>query len=285
MLFRIGRGVMSFIKNLGFMQGRLSPSKDGKIQFFPSNHWKQEFKLANALGLKNMEWTLDYKNLFKNPIFTTKGILEIRHLKKKYEINIKTLTGDCFMQKPFWKYKNSKKYLEQFKKIILACSNLEIKFIVFPLVDKSSIKNEKIEKKIISRLSNFTELLKEKKICILFESDYAPLKLKKFISRFDSSVFGINYDTGNSASLNFDPHVEFRHYGKYVKNIHIKDRLLKGKTIKLGEGNTDFNKIFKILKKIKYDQLLILQTARGKKNQDFRELKENLNFIKKKILN
>lgn len=264
------------------MQGRLSPTKYGRIQFFPSNHWRQEFKLANALGLRNMEWTLDYKNLFKNPIFTKKGVKEIRQLKKKYKINIKTITGDCFMQKPFWKYKNKEKYLDQLKKIILACSYLKIKFIIFPLVDKSSIKNKNIEKIIISSLSTFAELLKQKKICILFESDYAPLKLKKFISKFDNSVFGINYDTGNSASLNYNPVDEFKHYGKYIKNIHIKDRLLKGKTIKLGKGNANFDKIFKILKKIKYNQLLILQTARAKKNQDFQELKENLNFIKRK---
>ena len=57
------------LNNLGFMQGRLSPSKKNKIQFFPEKSWKKEFFLANKIGLKHMEWTLDYKNLYKNPIF------------------------------------------------------------------------------------------------------------------------------------------------------------------------------------------------------------------------
>ena len=37
---------------------------------------------------------------------------------------------------------------------------------------------------------------------ILFEIDYEPKKLKKFISKFNDS-FGINYDSGNSASKGY----------------------------------------------------------------------------------
>ena len=33
------------------MQGRLSPLVDGKIQAFPWNYWKQEFKIANSKAI------------------------------------------------------------------------------------------------------------------------------------------------------------------------------------------------------------------------------------------
>ena len=36
--------------NLGFMQGRLSPMYNGKIQKFPINHWKSEFFIATSIG-------------------------------------------------------------------------------------------------------------------------------------------------------------------------------------------------------------------------------------------
>ena len=39
-------------------------------------------------------------------------------------------------------------------------------------------------------------------IKILFEIDYSPRKVLNFINRFNNN-FGINYDTGNSASLGF----------------------------------------------------------------------------------
>ena len=67
--------------------------------------------------------------------------------------------------------------------------------------------------------------------------------MKKFIENFDKRLFGINYDSGNSASLGYNIDDEFKIYGKYIKNIHIKDRLYKGKTIRLGEGNVNFKKI------------------------------------------
>jgi len=273
-------------KKIGFMQGRLSPNEKNKIQFFPEKNWKGEFLLANKIGLKNMEWTLDYKNLFKNPIFTEKGKKKIRELSKKYNIRIQTLTGDCFMQKPFWKNKNSKRYIQDLKNIVKACANLKIKYIIFPLVDNSSIKNKNEENKIVIEFKKLNNFLKKNKVQILFESNYLPKDLKNFIKRFDRKNFGINYDTGNSASLNYDTDEEFKQYGKYIKNIHIKDRVYKGKTIRLGNGNANFKKIFRNIFKIKYNNLLILQTARSlKKNDDINELKMNYEFIKRKLVN
>ena len=62
---------MKFLSNLGCMQGRLSPMINNKRQCFPSRHWKDEFLHANSLGLKFIEWTLDYKKIFSNPIFNS----------------------------------------------------------------------------------------------------------------------------------------------------------------------------------------------------------------------
>ena len=87
------------------MQGRLSPIYNNKIQSFPKYHWSNEFKKIKELNLNSIEWTLDHSEIFKNPINTDKGIKKIIQLKKKYKIRIDSLTGDCFMQKPFWKAK------------------------------------------------------------------------------------------------------------------------------------------------------------------------------------
>ena len=132
-------------KRLGVMQGRLSPQYLNLIQCFPFKHWSNEFKLAKKLNLKLIEWTLDYKNFYKNPIFLKKEINKIKFLKKRYNIKIESLTGDCFMQKPFWKLKN-KKFIKLFLDTVKACGNLKIKYIIVPLVDNGSIK-KKIMKK------------------------------------------------------------------------------------------------------------------------------------------
>ena len=92
---------------------------------------------------------MDYDELDKNPIFLKSGLKKIKFLKKKYKIDIKTLTGDCFMQRPFWKTNNTKYLLKDLESIIKACSKLKIKFITFPLVDNSSIKNKNEEQKLL----------------------------------------------------------------------------------------------------------------------------------------
>jgi len=273
---------MNFSKRLGVMQGRLSPQYLNLIQCFPSNHWYNEFKIANKLNLKLIEWTLDYKNFYKNPIFLNKEVKKIKYLKKKYKIKIESLTGDCFMQKPFWKLKN-KKFTKIFIDTIKACGDLKIKYIIIPLVDNGSIKKKNEERKLINILLRNINLISSNDVCILFETDLTPKKVKKFIDKLPSKYFGINYDSGNSAALNYDIDEEFKIYGKNIKNIHIKDRLLKGKTVRLGSGNADFKKLYHNLNKINYDQNIILQTARGKKNKDVEEIKINLNFLKKKL--
>ena len=48
------------------------------------------------------------------------------------------------------------------------------------------------------------KLSKNFSINFLFESDYKPKKLFSFIKKFKNRQFGINYDTGNSASLDYD---------------------------------------------------------------------------------
>ena len=85
------------------MQGRLSPIVNGKIQEFPWNNWQKEFIEASTLGFDLMEWTLDQSCLFDNPLMTKQGQVEINTLSNTYGIKIPSLTGDCFMQAPFWK--------------------------------------------------------------------------------------------------------------------------------------------------------------------------------------
>ncbi len=264
----------------GIMQGRLSKIDKGKIQSFPKRTWKNEFSKANKLGLKFIEWTLDYDDLDNNPIFSKKGQNKIKQLSKKYSIKINSLTGDCFMQKPFWKLNSNDKLIYDLIKIITSCKTLGIKFIVIPLVDNGSINTNKELNKFIKICKNISKYLLDTKIKLIFESDYPPKKLKNFMNKFDARYFGINYDVGNSASLNYDIDKEFNYYGKYICNIHIKDRLRNGKTIRLGMGNANFSKLFYNLKKIKYEGNLILQTARSENQQHMNEIKKNLNFLK-----
>ena len=124
--------------NLGVMQGRLSLPEKNKIQSFPWLNWSKEFKIAKKLKINIIEWTLDYNRIYKNPLMTKDGKKKIKKLSKKHKVKICSVTGDCFMQQPFWKEKNiykRKKLIDDLKNIILNCSELGIKMIILPLVD------------------------------------------------------------------------------------------------------------------------------------------------------
>ena len=267
--------------NIGFMQGRLSPMQGKKIQSFPWKNWEKEFQIGNKLDFKILEWTLDYQKLYSNPLMNDIGRRKIKNLCLKYNFEILSLTGDCFMQKPFWKVNGQKrnKLQNDFLNIIKESGKLGIRFIILPLVDNGKIISQKQEEILINFVKKIYPTLRLNKIKILFESDFEPKKYLKFIKKFDREFVGINYDTGNSASYGFDPDEEISLYGKYINNVHIKDRYYKGNTVPLGEGNVDFQTVFEKLKQIKYKGNFILQGARSKKNKHTFIIKKYKDFI------
>lgn len=250
---------------IGFMQGRLSPLVNNKIQAFPYENWKTEFSEADRLGIRAMEWTLDQHNLHSNPLMTDFGRAEIGSLSSKFNVEVPSVTGDCFMQSPFWKIegRQSLQLQADLKSVIYSCSKMGISKLVVPLVDNGSIETDAQRLKLLDFSKTLLPSLKRSKIQIVFESDFAPEKLKEFIDDFDTSFFGVNYDIGNSAALGFDVEKEFDAYGHRVRNVHIKDRIYNGNTVPLGLGCADFDKMFGKLKEFQYDGNLILQTARA----------------------
>ena len=264
---------------IGFMQGRLVDKIKNNIQYFPGRNWKKELNLAIRENYKLMEWTINYENINSNPLYTgnKKDLKKILSYKK---LKIKSVTCDFFMQKPFFKKKNLKyksKYINDILKVINNSNKLNFKYLILPLVDGSSIKNNNEEKELINTLKKKI-IPKLKNIKILFEINYPPRKVVHFIEKFKSNKVGINYDTGNSASLNYNIEDEFMYF-KYVKNIHIKDRLKFGSTVRLGKGNWKYKKFFKIIRKASYDGNFILQTARSNNDQHIKELNLNRKFL------
>ncbi|TAM45984.1 MAG: sugar phosphate isomerase/epimerase [Gammaproteobacteria bacterium] len=250
--------------HIGFMQGRLSPPVNGKIQAFPWEHWRAEFATAQANGFGLMEWTLDQDRLHENPLMTSAGRDEIRALMRRHGVRVLSLTGDCFMQTPFYKVGGAARQalLDDFQNVIGACANVGVRYIVVPLVDNGRLENAHQEDDLVSGLNQVAPLL-QGGIKVVFESDYRPAALRGFIARLPETHFGINYDIGNSAALGFDPVEEISAYGARIDNVHVKDRVLGGTTVPLGTGNANFPAVFRALKHSGYAGNFILQTARA----------------------
>ena len=250
---------------IGFMQGRLCDLVDGKIQAFPWQDWKNEFSSAKSIDLHLMEWTLDQERLYENPLMTADGQEKIQALCLQHDVSIPSLTGDCFMQAPFWKANgNTRTDLQSdFLRISCACSDVGIRMMVVPLVDNGGLETAEQEDVLVDFLLAQQPFLLEHKLQVIFESDFTPPELARFITRLPSDSFGINYDIGNSAALGFNPVEEFAAYGSRVVNVHVKDRLLGGATVPLKLGSADFDAVFSALVHQNYQGYFILQTARA----------------------
>lgn len=218
------------LERIGFMQGRLSALVDGKIEAFPWDEWRDEFPRAKALGLTRMEWTIDQERLRENPLATETGQQEILALSQQTGVRIPSLTGDCFMQAPFWKVDAVVRdaLVADLDLLIAACSRVGIEFVVIPLVDNGKIERESesdtLKRVLLARSGQLTR----RNVKIVFESDLPPRDLARFMEAFPPDVFGINYDSGNSASLGCDSDEEIAAYAPRILNVHVKDRIRGG---------------------------------------------------------
>lgn len=272
---------LDMASRIGFMQGRLSPMIDGKIQAFPWTHWQDELPLAQELGLGLMEWTIDQERLHENPLMHEDGRKTIRALMDKCSLGIPSLTGDCFMQAPFWKAEGGRRVelMRDFDAVVEACGALGLELVVVPLVDNGRLDGQTQEDDLVATLGEMVPSLSARRVEVVFECDYKPSELARLMDRFDPSVFGVNYDIGNSAALGFDPQEEIRSYGERILNVHVKDRLLGGTTVPLESGNANFEKVFAGLGALGYRGNYIMQTARANDGLHAAALEKYRNMI------
>jgi hexulose-6-phosphate isomerase len=251
--------------HVGFMQGRLSPLVEGKIQAFPWAEWDQEFAIARGLGLTRMEWTMDQERIGENPLMTAEGRARIGELVAANGIIIPSLTGDFCMQAPFWKAHGQARaeLVALFADVVRACAEVGIGLIVVPLVDNGSLTSHDDRDALTGTLLKLHPLLTQTGVKIAFESDFAPAPLAALIADFPAASFGINYDMGNSASLGWNPDEELPLLAPRIVNVHVKDRLLGGTTVALGQGAADLARQFALLRQAGYAGNYILQTARA----------------------
>lgn len=255
---------------LGFMQGRLSPVVNGKIQAFPTHHWREEFPAAELLGLSLMEWTLDHEAFEDNPLITKTGRAELRALQRAHRLRIESLTADNMMQAPFWKAEAGKRedLQNELRVTIESCAAIGLRMIVVPLVDNGSIVTPEQDKILFEGLHSLMPLMAASNVQIIFESDYDPARLAEFIARYPEGAFGINFDMGNSAALGWRPEVEIPLLATRIMNVHVKDRPKGGTTVPFGQGDVDFDAVFRLLRAAGYNGNYIMQGARCPNGDD-----------------
>lgn len=273
-------------RHVGFMQGRLSPPVDGRIQAFPWDAWQQEFSAAQDSGLELMEWTLDQDRFYENPLLTPHGRSRIRELALEHRVRVESVTCDFAMEVPVHKVSKPEaaKQERQFRDLLVGCQEIGIRTIVIPLVDAGAVSSANERHRLVSHYGRLTPALEEAGVCVAFESDLPPHGLRDFMAEFPNEVFFVNYDVGNSASLGFDPAEELSAYGSRVGNVHLKDRVLSGATVAFGLGNADFPAVFAALHHCEFSGNYIVQGARATDGRDAETVTSYIRYCMQKGL-
>ena len=244
------------------MQGRFSNQYKNKIQNFPINNWKKEFEYVSNSKFEIIEWIFD--EIEPNPILSSEGINKINELMEKFNLKINSICADYFMIKKLFNESESEieDNIKILEKLILQANELEISMIEIPLVDSSSLKNSKNEEQVRNSLEQVMLIAEQNNVTIVLETDLNPQNFDEFLTKFEYKNIMANYDSGNSASLGYNVKEELIILKKWIKNVHVKDRIFNGGTVQFGTGDTKFDEFFSMLSKINYSGDLIIQGAR-----------------------
>ena len=273
------------LKNkIGIMQGRLLPKYKGKYQAHPIGYWQKEFKIAKTLGLDCIEFIFDYHKSKDNPLLNPTGLEEIKKLVNLNDVKVLSICADYFMHAPIHSNntKTVNRSLEILAVLIKNASLIDASDIIIPCVDQSSLKSKKDINNFVINIKSVIKLAETENVNICLETDLEPKTFGNMIDSIGSKNVTVNYDVGNSAALGYDAKEEFKAYGYKITDLHIKDRLLGGKSVKLGTGNADFSKILNLLSLYEYKGKIIFQAFRDKEGLEIfkDQLSWFLNFVK-----
>ena len=271
---------------LGIMQGRLLPPMEGRFQSFPRGRWAEEFPSAAAAGLGAIEWIYDTYGLGANPLETNAGVESILQASHTHGIAVRSICADYFMDATFVRATGPER-TERIARLVWLLGQAErlgVTRIVLPFVDSSAIRDEADEAAVIDTVQRALPAAEALGIELHLETALPPAAFAALLARVPHQYLRVNYDSGNSSSLGYKPAEEFAAYGERLGSVHIKDRVLHGTTVPLGQGDADLDAVFAGLRHLQYAGDIILQVARGTEGDEVAWARQNRLDVERRLL-
>jgi hexulose-6-phosphate isomerase len=264
---------------IGIMQGRLVPPVNGAIQAFPAAEWADEFPRAAAAGIAAIEWIYDAPDAETNPVASDDGVRRIADLSAEHGVAVRSMCADYFMAKPLVRVDGQEltRRVEHLQWLLARAAAMSVTRIVVPFVDPSAILDDRDRDQVVDVMREIAP--RAGSVELHLETALGPDAFATLLDRIDHPAVRVNYDSGNSASLGYDPDDEFAAYGSRVGSVHIKDRVRGGSTVPLGTGSADLPRVFAQLKRIGYAGDFVLQVARGVTGDEVAWARENRAYV------
>lgn len=265
---------------IGIMQGRLSAPRGGRLQSFPWDTWEDEFAKARDCDLDGIEWIFE-EPAGENPLLQPEGRRRMETLIGTTGVRVPCVCADYVMEYPLVRVAGSEldRRVAVLRQVIACSSQLTIPIVDIPFVDASAINDAAEVDQVAAVIASVADDAAKAGVTLGLETNLAPRPFDALLSRIAHPAVGITYDIGNSASLGFDPREELDCIGRWIVNVHVKDRVRNGGTVCLGQGAADLPVTLGGLRRVGYAGPLILQVARD--GDEMAHARRNADYVRR----
>jgi L-ribulose-5-phosphate 3-epimerase len=242
----------------GIVQGRLTQSPPGCLQWFPQEFWEDEFRLASEIGINYIELIAEIQHNPLNPIWSEKGVTKIKRLVNDNNLSLHALCNDFIIKNSLLE----DKVIQQNIDLISQGKKLGVEKYVMPLFESSELTLENLED-FIEPLKIVANAAKENNMITCLETILNGEELLEILKIINLPYVKIVYDTGNRVAFGHNLAADIKLLGGHIAHVHIKDKNTNNENTLLGTGLVDFEKVFYSLRDINYDGPFTFETVRG----------------------
>jgi hexulose-6-phosphate isomerase len=263
----------------GIMQGRLLPP-GARPQSFPFDSWQIEFRRAQSYGFDLIEWLFTAADYQRNPIWTEAALADIRQCSMATGVSVASICADYFVDHPILRLPDDerRRHLQVLNVLIERAAQLDAPVIVLPVLDAGELRDATDDAILVESLMEPLALAHAKGVTLALESNAPADRYLNLIKRAADPALSICFDTGNRVAHGLDIVADIHLLAPYVREVHIKDRLLNGPNVALGEGAAPLHAFLEAVTSGPYSGPFILETTVGD-NYEF-HAKRNLSFTR-----
>jgi len=263
---------MNNVNRFGTVQGRLTQSPLGCLQWFPQNGWQQEFFTAKEIGVNYIELIAEVKHNQNNPIWTDGGVNEIKQLAKDNNLTLHSLCNDYIIENSFL----DEEVIQQNIDLILQGKKLGIEKYIMPFFEGSELSSCNMQT-YINPLKRVAKVAANEGIMICLETILTGKELIKLLDLINMPNVKVVYDTGNRVAFGHDLSGDIQLLGDRIAHVHIKDKNSDNENVLLGTGLVNFEDIFFALNDIDYEGPYTFETTRG--SNPIETVKYNMSLV------
>ena len=256
----------------GMVQGRLTQSPPGCLQWFPQESWQQEFDTAKDIGVDYIELIAEVQNNTENPIWTDDGIKVIKQLVKDNNLTLHALCNDYIVENLFLK----EEVIQQNIALIKQGKKLGVKKYIMPFFESSELSIENMQD-YVEPLKKVAEAASDGNITVCLETILTGQELIELLKIINMPNVKAVYDTGNRVAFGHDLARDICLLGDHIAHVHIKDKNDNNENVLLGTGLVNFEKVFDALNDIDYMGPYTFETTRG--NNPINTAKYNMSLV------